>query len=220
MFAESLRQELLRLGTATLFEASKLPCALPSTIQAGWPGATVVGRALPVLTVAGDNLPLHLALEAIRPGDVLVVEASGSRYGYWGEVMTVAAAARGAAGLVINGCIRDIGAIEAHRFPVFAIGRSIVGTIKGTRGLVGDSIEVGSTAVSAGDIVVGDADGVVSIPARHLDDIVAAASSRQESERIYMERLRNGELTVDIYGLRALGLNIRPNRTFGPTSID
>jgi 4-hydroxy-4-methyl-2-oxoglutarate aldolase len=200
-------QEVLRLGTATLYEASKLSRALSNTIQAAWPGAQVVGRALPVATVVEDNLPLHLAIEACQPGDVLVVEAASSPFGYWGHVMTVAAAAKEAAGIVINGCVRDVDAIEDMGFPVFATGRSIVGTLKGSRGRIGLPVDVAGTRVNAGDIVVGDADGVIVIPADGFEAVLEAARQRAEAEASYMERLRNGELTVDIYDLRSLGFD-------------
>jgi 4-hydroxy-4-methyl-2-oxoglutarate aldolase len=202
---------LLALGTATLYEASKLPCALPNTIQAAWPGATVVGRALPVMTVDGDNLPLHLALEAAEPGDVLVVEAHAGGFGYWGEVMTVAALARGVRGLVINGCVRDIEPIRALGFPVFATGRSIVGTKKATLGHIGVPIRVGTAAVRLGDTVVGDADGVVCLPADQFDGVLEASRRRAAAEAGYMQRLRDGELTMDIYSLRSVGAPLADN---------
>jgi 4-hydroxy-4-methyl-2-oxoglutarate aldolase len=198
-------QELLALGSATLYEASNLECALPHTVQASWSGATLVGRALPVSTDPGDNLPLHIALEAATAGDVLVVAGHGTSRGYWGEVMTVAAIARGAAGLVIDGCVRDVAAIAALGFPVFATGRSIVGTVKASRGTVGEAITLGRARVAAGDVVVGDGDGLVAIPDERFDEVLTASRARAAIEDAYMARLRQGELTMDIYDLRTLG---------------
>jgi 4-hydroxy-4-methyl-2-oxoglutarate aldolase len=203
--SDELRSLLLEFGTATLFEASKLRCALPHDIQAAWTGAAVVGRALPIETPAGDNLPLHIAIECAEAGDVLVVDGQGAPFGYWGEVMTVAAQARGVAGLVINGCVRDIAAIAALAFPVFATGRSVVGTIKGSRDGVGERIVLGSATVAPGDVIVADADGVVALPAHRLDAIVDAARARTDDEQRYMDRLRAGETTMDIYRLRHQG---------------
>jgi 4-hydroxy-4-methyl-2-oxoglutarate aldolase len=200
-----LAQELLVLGTATVYEASKLDCALTPTVQAVWPGARVVGRARPVSTYAGDNLPLHVALEVARRGDVLVVDAEAGPFGHWGEVMTVAAMTRGVAGLVINGCIRDVDPIRNLAFPVFATGRSIIGTRKRCAGVIDDTIDFAGTRVSPGDLAIGDADGVVVVPRDQVDVVAQAARARAADEATYMQRLRDGELTLDIYDLRGRG---------------
>ncbi|MFD0890557.1 hypothetical protein ACFQ08_38945, partial [Streptosporangium algeriense] len=89
--------EALELGSATLYEASGLGCDLDPAFRPAWPGARLAGTALPVQAAAGDNLPLHWALENARPGDVLVVDAGGAPFGYWGEVLAVAAIRRGVA---------------------------------------------------------------------------------------------------------------------------
>jgi 4-hydroxy-4-methyl-2-oxoglutarate aldolase len=205
ILSDALAREVLSLGTATLYEASKLNCALTPAVQAAWPGSRVVGRALPVRSDAGDNLPLHRALAVAGPGDVLVIDAAGGRCGYWGEVMTVAALARGIAGLVINGCVRDIDAIQALGFPVFAIGRSIVRTRKDCLGVVAEPIDFVGVTVRPGDLVVGDADGVVVLPHDSVDDILATSRQRAITEEAYMQRLRDGDLTIDIYNLRGRG---------------
>jgi 4-hydroxy-4-methyl-2-oxoglutarate aldolase len=197
-----LARELLALGTATVYEASKLDCALTPTVQAAWPGARVVGRALPVSTDAGDNLPLHVALELARRGDVLVVDAAAGAFGHWGEVMTVAAMTRGVAGLVINGCIRDVEPIRELGFPVFATGRSIIGTRKSCKGVVDDTISFAGSRIAPGDLVIGDADGVVVVPRAQVEAVVQSARARAAAEEAYMQRLRDGELTLDIYDLR------------------
>ncbi|MCL2536284.1 MAG: RraA family protein, partial [Nocardiaceae bacterium] len=112
--------ELLTMGTATLFEAAAFDCDLDPDLRPAWPGARMCGTALPVLAAAADNLPLHWALEAAHPGDVLVVDAGGSRCGFWGEVMSVAAQARGVRGLVIDGGVRDTDQLRDLGFPAFS----------------------------------------------------------------------------------------------------
>lgn len=200
---EEIESELLELGSATLYEASGLDCFLPASLRPVWPGAAVVGTALPVSTAPGDNLPLHIALELARPGDVLVVEAGGAPHGYWGEVLTVAAQQRGVRGLIIDGGVRDTDQLESLGFPVFSSWIALEGTVKNDPGTVGSPIQFGSVRVAHGDLVVADRDGVVVLPAAQADQIRASAIGRAQKEANYLDRLRAGELTLDIYGFRA-----------------
>jgi len=156
-----------------------------------------------VRCAALDNLPIHLALEHLAEGDVLVVAAGGSAGGFVGEVIATAARARGCAGVVIDGGVRDVESFEATRFPVFARIVALRRTVKRDAGEIGTSVQIGGVRVSTGDVVVGDADGVVALPAERLDTIVAAAREREKRERDYLRRIAAGELTLDIYGWRA-----------------
>ena len=196
--------ELLELGTATIYEASGRDCFLPASLRPAWRGAAVVGRALPVSMSAGDNLPLHAALEVAGPLDVLVVDGQGEPCGYWGEVLAVAAAQRGVAGLVIDGGVRDVDRLEALRFPVFSSHVAMRGTVKRDPGTVGAPVRLGRTVVAHGDLVVADTDGVLALAPDRLADVLTAARARQEAEAGYLDRLRAGELTLDIYGFRPL----------------
>lgn len=167
-----------------------------------WDGAVVAGPAYTVRCVPGDNLPLHLALAEAAPGDVLVVDAGGAIGGYWGKILTVAAQQRGLAGLVIDGGVRDVRDLEALEFPVFARGIGVRGTVKRDPGELRRPVTVGGVWIEAGDLVLGDSDGVVGVPAAKVGDVLVAARERDEHERSVVERLRRGELTVDIYRLR------------------
>lgn len=199
-------KELLTLGTATLYEASGLDCFLDPVFRPAWDGAQLVGRALPVTAQIGDNLALHHAIEAAGPGDVLVVEAGGAPFGYWGEVMAVAAQARGINGLVIDGGVRDTRQLASLRFPAFSTAISIRGTVKSWPGTVGRPITLRGRVVRHGDVVVADRDGIVVLPADAYDRVLAASRARAEKEESYMERLRSGETTLDVYGFRHLGV--------------
>ncbi len=190
------------LGAATVHEGSKLDSALDPAIHAIWDGATVCGPAFTVRCTAGDNLPVHLALAQASSGDVLVVDGGGFIGGYWGKILTVAAQARGVAGLVIDGGVRDLRDLRELAFPVFARGLGIRGTIKRDPGALRAPVTVGGVRIEQGDLVLGDADGVVSVPAGKVVKVLAAARAREERERGVIERLRAGELTVDIYGFR------------------
>jgi len=195
--------ELAAFGTATVYEASGLDCALDPALRPIWPGARLVGRALPVRTHPADNLPLHLALEQARPGDVLVVDGREELCGYWGEVLAVAAQARGVAGLVIDGGVRDVVEQEELGFPVFSRGVSVRRTGKAHRGIVGSPITVAGVQVHPGDAVVADADGIVVLSPEAVPGTLEASRARIAKEKAYIERLRAGELTLDLYGFRS-----------------
>jgi 4-hydroxy-4-methyl-2-oxoglutarate aldolase len=193
--------ELLGLGTSTLCEASGLPCSLDPALRPVWKGAALAGPAFPVSCRPGDNLGIHVAMERAPRGSILVVDAAGCPAGYWGEVFAVAAEARGIVGLVIDGGVRDIDALEKRCFPVFARSITMRGTTKHRAFSVGIPVVVAGVSIAPGDIVVADTDGVMSIPAAHLDATVKAARARQDKEATFMDRLRNGETTLEILGL-------------------
>lgn len=198
-----LAQEALRLGSATLYEAAGQTGALPSAIKPISPTMRIAGPAFPVATAPGNNLWVHRALAAAAPGDVLVVSTAGHHdAGYWGDIMTVAALARKVAGLVIDGCVRDSEAIEKLQFSVFARGLSIRGTNKDTAapGSLRETITLVDARVEPGDLVVGDADGVVAIPKARVAEVLEKARERERREAEVVDRLRKGETTLEIYG--------------------
>ncbi|MCL6561819.1 MAG: RraA family protein [Firmicutes bacterium] len=166
-------------------------------------GVAVAGAAFPVVCAAGDNLALHLAILEAPPGSVLVVSAGGIMGGYWGEVMTVAAQARGIAGLVIDGAVRDVQALRNRRFPVFARGLAILHTTKHEPGVRGGPTVVGGMLVHAGDWVVADEDGVVIVPQSLRHRVWEQALERARKEADYLNRLSQGATTLELYGLKA-----------------
>jgi 4-hydroxy-4-methyl-2-oxoglutarate aldolase len=191
--------DLVNLGTATLGESGAVPMA--PRVRAAWRGAALAARAFTVQCAPGDNLAVHVGVVEAPPGSALVVQVDGApEHGYWGEVLTTAAEARGLAGLVIDACVRDVAALEAHGFPVFSRGIALRGAAKAAGGRVGGPVRVGDVTVTAGDWVVGDADGVVCI-ADGVDDVVARAQARADRERGLFARLRAGATTVDLLGL-------------------
>ena len=194
------RAGLLAIGTATLGESGAR--RMRTRIAAAWPGARVVGHALPVVCTPGDNLAVHAAVARCEPDEVLCVDVGDEReLGYWGEVLTTAALARRLAGLVIDGCVRDIAALEAHAFAAFATGIALTGATKARAGSVGMAATVGGVRVDAGDIVVGDRDGVVVIPRADLGDVIDAARARMAREAELFDALRTGATTVELLDL-------------------
>lgn len=192
-----------RISCATLHEAAGKTGALPSAIKPVHATFRVCGPAFTVHSPPADNLWLHRAIYAAAPGDVLVVYTSGHvESGYWGEVMSCAAKARGLAGLVIDGCVRDGAILADFGFPVFARGLCLRGTGKdfGARGWLGAPVLIGDVTVSTGDLIVGDADGVVALAETRVQNVLDAAHARDREEADILKRLAAGERTLDIYG--------------------
>jgi 4-hydroxy-4-methyl-2-oxoglutarate aldolase len=192
----------LSLGASTVYEASGLPCALSPALRPVWKGARLCGPALTVRCSPADNLGIHRAVELAPPGCVLVVDARGVLVGYWGEVLTRAALKQGVVGLVIDGAVRDIDALERLRFPVFARGVSMQGTTKTDPGVIGQPIRICGAMVESGSLMLGDRDGVLSLPAGRVEQTAENARARQEQERRYFARIEDGESTLDLYGWR------------------
>ena len=191
------------IAGATIFEACPVFCALPPEIKPIAPSMRLFGPARTVLLPAADNLWLHRALCAAFPSEVLVAATKGGEEaGYWGEIMTAAAQHRSLGGLVIDGCVRDSAAIAKARFPVFARGLYVGGTSKlGTGGGFDVPITIGKVRIRSGDLIVGDADGVVAIPRESIAETLAAAAERTGRERQMLRRIRRGELSLDVLGL-------------------
>jgi 4-hydroxy-4-methyl-2-oxoglutarate aldolase len=188
------------LGSATLGESGGLPMA--PRIRPAWPGARVSAPAFPVVCTPGDNLAVHVAVAEAPRGSVLVVNVGDEpARGYWGEVLTTAAEARGLAGLVIDGGVRDVAALQAHGFPVFSSLIALRGATKELPGSIGAATEVGDVPVRAGDWIVGDVDGVTIVPGSRADQVLAAGRARATKEEHLFSELRAGRTTLDLLGL-------------------
>lgn len=191
------------LPTATLHEAAGKIGVMPPAIKPVSAGMRIAGPAVTVHAPGGDNLWLHRGIYAARPGDVLVVSVSGQyEHGYWGEVMSTASQVRGLAGLVIDGFVRDAVLLAEIGFPVFARGLCIRGTSKdfAARGWINHPTLFDGVTVNAGDLIVGDADGVVAISRERVATVIDAAEQRESAEAAQLERLRRGETTLSMFG--------------------
>jgi 4-hydroxy-4-methyl-2-oxoglutarate aldolase len=192
--------DALALGTATLGASGAR--RMHPRVTPVWSGARVAGPAYPVRCSPGDNLGIHVAVTRAPAGSVLVADMGGARdFGYWGEVLTTAAEARGIAGLVIDACVRDCDALAAHHFPVFSTGLALTGASKVQPGAVERAVTVGDVDAEPGDWVVGDVDGVVVIPGAALDDVLDAGRARAAKEDALFDALRAGGTTVEAFGL-------------------
>jgi 4-hydroxy-4-methyl-2-oxoglutarate aldolase len=195
---------IAELDAALLADAAGPRAVLPPTIRPVSRHARVEGPAFTVSCPPHDNLWLHRAIYEASPGDVLVATTAGCREaGYWGELLTHAALARGLGGLVIDGCIRDSRPLERLQFPVFATGRCLRRATKNDSlaGALGCPIQIGDCTIEAGDLVVGDSDGVVVIGRDGVTSVLDQAHefSRVESELV--RRLTEGARTLDLLAL-------------------
>lgn len=154
---------------------------------------SVCGNAFTVRVRAGDNLMIHKALESLEPGDVLVVDGEGDvSRALVGEIMMTTARMRGAVAFVMDGAIRDVDAFEEHRFPCWARGVSLRGPYKDGPGSINVTITVGSMLVNPGDVVIGDSDGIVVVPAGLASEVAAKAREKVRQEQEIIAAIRAG----------------------------
>lgn len=191
-------------SAATIVEAAGNVGALSHDIKPVHPSFKVWGPAVTVATPSGDNLWVHRGLAAAGPGSVLVVSTgNGEPAGYWGEILSQAAVARGLGGVVLDGCARDGERLVDIGFPVFCRGLCIRGTTKDRAGAgsVGRHVNVGGVSIRPGDLVVGDVDGVVVVAAERVEQVLISAGERDRKEARIVEELLNGATTVEIFDL-------------------
>jgi 4-hydroxy-4-methyl-2-oxoglutarate aldolase len=195
---------LQQLGVATVHEAQGRSGLMRPYMRPIYPTAKAAGPAVTVLCQPGDNLMIHAALDLCQAGDILVVTTtSESTDGMFGELLAVSSRARGVVGLVIDAGVRDVTDITAMDFPVWAKAISAQGTVKATPGSVNIPVVCAGAVVRAGDVIVGDADGVCVVPRRTAADVARLGTERVAKEEKTRERLRKGELGLDFYGFRA-----------------
>lgn len=165
------------VATADLSDAAGGGIAMDARIRAMWSGARLSGRAFTVRTPPGQHPSVKEALEVAGPGDVIVIDGAGFlERALWGDKLSLLAQERGIAGLVVDGAVRDVSLIEALAFPVFAVASTPTGPLTEIAGEVGIAIECGSRRVEPGDLVVGDADGVVVVPAARAAAVLDRAT--------------------------------------------
>ena len=157
-------------------------------------GSHMVGVALTVRVCPGDNLMVHKAIDMAQPGDVIVVDAGGDlSQAIIGEIMSSLAARRGCAGMVIDGAIRDSGALAQSKFPVYARGVTHRGPYKNGPGEINVPVSIGGMVVNPGDIIVGDDDGVVAVGQDIAAIVLAAAKAKAKDEDAMLNNIRKGK---------------------------
>ncbi len=193
---------LAQLGAATVYEANGQRDALDPQIKPLDPRSKVAGRAVTVALEPADNWFIHVAILDAGENDILVVDAKGYlNAGPWGDVLTLAAQQRGLAALVIDGAVRDSQQIVESGFPVFTRGVCIRKTSKVQPGQVNVPVTVGGVVVNPGDIIVGDADGLVRVAANDVDQAISSARTREQKEGDMRQRILAGASTLELLGL-------------------
>lgn len=190
-------------ATSTIYEAADRRGEMEPAIRRWIPGARLAGRAFTVQCFLGDTTAVIKAIDVARPGDVLVVDIGGTdRATAWGASSSAAAKRRGLAGIVTNGAVRDLDEMRAIGLPVYAMAISVRGTAKHGQGIMSVPVSVGGAVVRPGDIIIGDADGIVVIPVEREQELLTKAAEQKAKEDDKAARIEKGESLASIVGIR------------------
>jgi 4-hydroxy-4-methyl-2-oxoglutarate aldolase len=197
-------EELARLGSATVYEASGRQGLVDADLHRIVPGSRACGPARTVRCGQDDNLMVHAAMARVLPGEVLVLTMpEPAPVALVGDLLATQAQVRGAAAILVDAAVRDTEELAAIGLPVWARWIRCRGATKDVVGELDVPVTVGGAEVRLGDLVLLDGDGVTVIAAERARDVFEAARAREEKERVKREKLQAGELSYDLDGLRA-----------------
>jgi 4-hydroxy-4-methyl-2-oxoglutarate aldolase len=195
-------EALSKFSPATIHEAQGRRGALSSRLKPVDYRMKLCGPAFTVKSSPRDNIMLQLAINYAKPGDIIVVSAGEyEEAGSFGDVLANACLAKGIGGLVTDTGVRDTLQLRDLGFPVFSLSTCIKGTVKETIGTTNDSIVVGGEVINPGDVIVGDADGLVVVRQHEVAEVAKLSQAREDAEAGYIAAYKAGKSVVEVSNL-------------------